>query len=368
MHSPRSHTTPKYTCCHIKTMRLNTLPRANLTVAPTPLHSLPNLTKHLGGPKILVKRDDLTGLAFGGNKARKLEYLMGDALQKKADIIVTEAGFHSNWCTMTAAAARKLGLPIVLVKDGPVDGYDPEHWDGNHLLHNLLGAEITIVKDNRKEAWRKVTENLHDEGCNPYSMPVGGSTPLGAAGYVHAMVELYAQTVQTSTPITHLYHSTGSGGTQAGIVLGAKALNTGIKVVGVSNGSRRRDPQRDLVLDITRKTAEFLEADVNIINDDINVLDTYADGYGHMTPEKAEAIRLCAETEGLLIDPVYTAPVIAAITDQAQNGTLCKDDTVVFLHTGGTAALFPYREPLKAHIQGTPLPWKIPQWSPDYTG
>jgi D-cysteine desulfhydrase family pyridoxal phosphate-dependent enzyme len=342
-------------------MNLTRLPRVRLAALPTPLQPLPNLTKSLKGPKILVKRDDLTGLAFGGNKARKLEYLMGDVLEQGADTIITEAGFHSNWNTQTAAAAARLGLPVFLVKNAP-EGYDPP-WDGNHLLHHLLGAQIQIVQKERRETAQDTARQLRDEGRHPYFMPVGGSTPTGAAGYFHAMIELQAQAVQSSTTIDYLYHSTGSGGTQAGTVVGAKALNTGMKVVGVANGTRRESPQRQKVLNIAQETTEFLGIEAEITREDINVLDSYSTGYGYMTESKAEAIKLCAETEGLLIDPVYTAPVITAIIDQTHNGTLTKEDTIVFLHTGGTAALYPYKDPLKANIQGNPLPWTQPPWS-----
>jgi len=361
-------TTPKYTRSHTTTMRLNTLPRAGLAVTPTPLQPLPNLTEHLGGPTILVKRDDLTGLAFGGNKARKLDYLMGDALQKKADIIVTGAGFHSNWCTQTAAACCKLGLPLILVKSGPQDGYDPDQWDGNHLLHHLYGADITILKEGSGQRRQEITDELRAQGRNPYLMPVGGSTPLGAAGYVHCMLELLTQAVDQTTEITHLYHATGSGGTQTGLALGAKALNTGIKVVGVSTGFGDSARRIENLLRLSHETAEFLEIETRLTEADINVLDQYSEGYGYATEAKTEAIKLLAEKEGLLIDPVYTATAMAALIDDARTGKLTEDDTAVFLHTGGTAALFPYRDTLKAHTQGKPLPWKIPQWNPDYTG
>ena len=349
-------------------MILSSLPRVRIANTPTPLQPLPNLTKHMGGPEILVKRDDLTGLAFGGNKARKLEYLMADALKHKADIIVTGAGFHSNWCTQTAAACRKLGLPVILIKNAPEDGYDPQEWDGNHLIHHLTGAEIITVKENRNEAQAKIVQDLKDQGRNPYTMPVGGSTPLGAAGYANAMLELYAQSVDQGTKITHLVHATGSGGTQTGLAVAAKALSTGIDVVGVTTGSRTGGRMEEMLLDLGNRTAEFLRTDIRLTPDDIIVHDQYAEGYGYMIPAKAEAIKLLAETEGLLIDPVYTASAMAGLIDLIREGHFKKTDTVTFLHTGGTAALFPYRDPLKAYTKGQELPWKIPRWSPDYTG
>jgi len=346
-------------------MKLNTLPRVDLAVTPTPLQPLPNLTKHLQGPRILVKRDDLTGLAFGGNKTRKLEYLMGDALQKGADVIVTGAGFHSNWCTQTAATARKVGLPLILIKSGPRDGYIPEGWDGNHLLHRLLGADITILKEGSAQRCHAVVEELKAQGRNSYYIPIGGSNAIGASGYIRCVLELLTQSVEQGIRITHLYHATGSGGTQTGLALGAKALNTGIDVVGVSTRSGDAASKTQLLLSLSEETAEFLEIDARVTPDDINVLAEYSEGYGYVSEAKMEAIRLCAETEGLIIDPVYTAPAMAALIDNARNGTLTEDDTVVFLHTGGTPALFAYKDALKAHLKGKPFPWKIPDWSPD---
>lgn len=346
-------------------MRLSSLPRVRLADLPTPLQEMPNLSKELKGPRILVKRDDLTGLAFGGNKARKLEYLMGAAKQHKADYIVTGAGFHSNWCTQTAAAARHMGMKVVLVKSGPKDGYDPEEYDGNHLLHFLLGADIKIMKEGAGKTREEISEELKEKGHRPYSMPVGGSTPLGAAGYMHAMLELVAQSVEQGVKIDYLVHATGSGGTQAGLVSGAKALSSGIKVLGVTTGSRTGGRQAERILNLVQETAKFLDLDVKCTEDDVNVFDEYAEGYGYMIEGKAEAIKMVAETEGLFIDPVYTASAMAGLIDLCRQGFFKKEDTVVFLHTGGTAALFPYRAPLKAYSQGKKMPWKIPEWSPD---
>ncbi len=346
-------------------MRLSALPRVRLSNLPTPLQELLNLTKELGGPRIFVKRDDLTGLAFGGNKARKLEYLMGDALKNRADILVTGAGFHSNWCTQTVAAGRRLGIKTILVKSGPRDGYDPDEYDGNHLLHFLMGAEIKVLKEGATEARAKIVEDLKAKGRRPYSMPVGGSTPLGAAGYMNAMLELVGQSVDKGVKIDYLVHATGSGGTQAGLVAGAKALNSGIKILGVTTGSRTGGRQKERIKELTAKTAEFLELDIKIADDDVNIFDEYAEGYGYMVDAKAEAIKMLAETEGLFIDPVYTASAMAGLIDLCRDGYFKEDDNVVFLHTGGTAALFAYKDPLKAYGLGKEMPWKIPEWSPD---
>lgn len=350
-------------------MRLNTLPRVRLANLPTPLQEMPNLSKELGGPKLLVKRDDLTGLAFGGNKARKLEFLMADAVEKKADYIVTGAGFHSNWCTQTVAAARRLGMEVVLVKSGPKDGYDPGEYDGNQLLHFLMGAEIHVARpENSKKLTEEIMEDLKAKGHKPYYMPVGGSTPIGAAGYATAMLEIVSQAVEKGVKIDYLVHATGSGGTQAGLVAGTKAFNSGIKVLGVSTGSPTGGRRTERIMNLVKETADFLEFDIVCDEDDVNIFDKYAEGYGYMIEGKAEAIKLAAEKEGLMIDPVYTASAMMGLIDLCRNGFFKPDDTVVFLHTGGTAALFPYKEPLKAYGLGRDMPWKIPEWSPHSAG
>jgi len=256
-------------------------------------------------------------------------------------------------------------MKVILVKSGPRDGYDPEEYDGNHLLHFLLGADIRVMKEGAGQTREEIAEELKNKGHRPYSMPVGGSTPLGAAGYMHAMLELVAQSVEQGVKIDYLVHATGSGGTQAGLVSGAKALNSGIKVLGVTTGSRTGGRQAERILNLVQETAKFLDLDVKCTEDDVNVFDEYAEGYGYMIEGKAEAIKMVAETEGLFIDPVYTASAMAGLIDLCRQGFFKPDDTVVFLHTGGTAALFPYRAPLKAHAQGKKMPWKIPEWSPD---
>ena len=347
-------------------MKLSALPRVRLANLPTPLQELRNLSRALDGPRIFVKRDDMTGLAFGGNKTRKLEYLMADALKQGADYIVTGAGFHSNWCTQAAAAARRLGMRAVLIKSGPRDGYEPGECDGNHLLHLLMGAEIRVV---RPENFQKVTDETMDEleaaGHRPYLLTAAGSTPLGVAGYVNAILELASQSVERGIDIDCLVHATGSGGTQAGLVIGARALSTGIRVIGASTGSRSREEQIENVSRLIGESLDFLELDLKIGEDDIVVYDRYGGaGYGFMTEGKAEAIRLAAETEGLFLDPVYTGTSMACLIDLCRQGFFKPDDVVVFLHTGGQAALFPYKAPLKAYAMGETPPWTIPPWSP----
>ncbi len=347
-------------------MKLSTLPRVRLASLPTPLQELPNLSAALKGPRIYVKRDDMTGLAFGGNKTRKLEYLMADAMSQGADYIVTGAGFHSNWCTQAAAAARKLGMKVVLVKSGPRDGYEPEDIDGNHLLHRLMGAEIKVARpENAQKVVEETMEELKAAGHTPYQLRAAGSTPPGVMGYVNTILELTGQAVDMGIDIDYLVHASGSGGTQAGLVLGAKMFSTGIKVLGVTTGGKAEEAQIERVSGLVKESAELLGLSVELAPGDVTVYDEYAgDGYGFVTDGKMEAVKLAAETEGLMLDPVYTASSMACLIDLCRKRFFKPEDVVVFLHTGGPAALFPYKEPLKAYLEGAKRPWVIPPWSP----
>lgn len=346
-------------------MKFNSLPRVRLADLPTPLQELKNFSKKLGGPRIFVKRDDLTGLAFGGNKTRKLEYIMADALEKKADYIVTGAGFQSNWCTQAAAAARKLGMKVVLIKSGPEMGYDPEEYDGNHLLHFLMGAEIKVVRPEEAERVTEETmEELESKRHTPYLLKATGSTPPGVAGYMNCVLEIMSQTVEMGISTDYIIHTTGSGGTQAGLIIGAKAFNTGIKVIASTSGSRSKEEQVNNVYNLLQESLEFMEIDMDISKDDIIVHTEYSEGgYGFISEEKAYAIKLLAKTEGMFIDPVYTGSALACLIDLNKKDFFKSDDVVTFIHTGGTAALFAYKAPLKAYYLGKPFPWNIPPWS-----
>ena len=347
-------------------MKLSTLPRIRLASLPTPLQELPNLTRAMKGPRILVKRDDLTGLAFGGNKTRKLEYLMGEAVQHKADCIVTHAGFHSNWLTQAAAATRKLGMEIYMVKTGPHDGYDPHDYDGNHLLHFLAGANIKVVRPEKvTAAVEETAAELQAAGHRPFILREMGSTAPGVAGYVNFFIELISQISDLNLSVNYLVHTTGAGGTQAGLIIGAKAFNTGIQVIGSTSGSKTTSEQTPKVFNLMKESLQYLEMDVKVGVEDIVIHDNYADGYGYATEKKAEAVKMLAELEGLFLDPVYTATSMACLIDLCRKGFFKKDHVVVFLHTGGSAALFAYKEPLRAFGQGKKIPWTIPPWSPD---
>jgi L-cysteate sulfo-lyase len=347
-------------------MRLNTIPRIRLASLPTPLQELKNLSTVLQGPRIYIKRDDLTGLALGGNKTRKLEYLMAEAVQHGADYIVTGAGFQSNWCTQAAAAARKLGMGIVLVKKGPSEHYDPKDYDGNHLLHFLQGAAMKVVRpEDFQKTIEKTMEELKADGHKPFHLADTGSTPPGVAAYVTCILEILYQAVDLGINIDYLVHTSGSGGTQAGLIIGAKAFNSGIKVLASTTGSRPSSQQRTNIHNLMEQSLRFLDKKMEVYGEDINLDDTHAGvGYGFMSQGKAEAIKLLAETEGVMLDPVYTASSMALLIDLCRKKFFNPRDVVVFLHTGGSAALFPYKETLKAYARGETPPWTVPPWSP----
>lgn len=343
------------------------LPKIDLVCAPTPLYELKNLSAELNGPRIFIKRDDLTGLAFGGNKVRKLEYLMADVVNSGSDYIVTGAFVQSNWCTAVAAAARKLGIGVVLVKEGP-DGYNPESCQGNHLLHLLLGAEMSVSSSKHvSEDREKAIKNLQGKGYRPYFLPVGGSNALGAFGYIDGTREIINQARDLGVHVDYLVHASGSGGTQAGTILGSKLFGDDLKVICASTGSRSSFETKKLVNGITQAAIDKFSLYVEVQDEDIEVYDKYVTGYGYVTEEKIEAINLVSRTEGIFLDPVYSAAGMACLIDLARKGAFEKDSVVVFLHTGGQAALFSYSGPLTSAMLGAPLPWTIPPWHPAAT-
>jgi len=340
--------------------KISAFPRKDLIHRPTPLRRLHRLTQELGGPEIWIKRDDLTGLAFGGNKSRKLEFIIPDALNKAADTIITWASVQSNWCMQTAAAARSVGLhPILLLfktSDHAVE------YDGNLLLDYILGADVRIREAEKgkivsEDYVRKVLEEVAEEvkrsGHKPYIVSVGGSMPgwsmdkpLGAIAYVEAFFEMLDQAASAGAGITHIIHATGSGATQAGLIAGAKAAPAKIRVLGISV-SEGKGVMVPIVQKICQDTCKALALDFPIDPSDIIVLDEYVkEGYGIINKETAEAIRLLFTSEGIVLDPVYTGKAMAALVDLVRKGFFHKNDAVLFFHTGGTPALFPYRESL----------------------
>ena len=321
-------------------MRLATLPRYHLATLPTPLQRARNLEVALGPrcPRIYLKRDDLTGLAFGGNKARKLEYLLADALANRATILVTEGAAQSNHGRITAAAAVIAGLRSVLV----LDARHGSEIAGNLLLDHLLGAEVRIVSDKaaRSHLMASIGDELRATGERPYVIPTGGSVPIGAAGYVAMVAELLAQLVSAGEAPSRLYFPTGSLGTQAGLVVGAQAFSAPFAVYGVAVEHSVEKLIADGVA-LANGTAELLGIDRRFSATDIRIDGAFIGAaYGVPTEEGIEAIRLLARTEAIFLDPVYSGKAMAALISHARAGELVPNEAVIFLHTGGGPSLF----------------------------
>jgi D-cysteine desulfhydrase family pyridoxal phosphate-dependent enzyme len=321
-------------------MKLAALPKFPLAQLPTPLTPARNLSAALGGPEILIKRDDLTGLALGGNKTRKLEYLIADAQAKGATHVITMGAVQSNHCRQTAAAAKMAGLNCVLVMNASSD--DPD-IQGNLLLDHILGAETRIVTDKgqRQPMALQVEEELKAQGHIPYQIPGGGSNAIGASSYVAATYELMHQLIDQGASPSRLYTtSSASGGTHAGLALGAKLAGVPYEVHGVSIESKA-DHLKGIITPLANQTAEYLGLDIRLDESDVIIHDDYTGpAYGVATEECLEAIRLCARTDALLFDPVYTGKTMSGMIDHIRSGQIGSDETVVFLHTGGVPAVF----------------------------
>ncbi len=358
---------PRYRTDEIRE-RLCRFPKVDLINLPTPLRKLDGLSAVLEGPSIYIKRDDLTGLAFGGNKSRKLEYVMADALRKKADTIITWASVQSNWCMQTAAAARMLGLKpiIVLFKtDDLAPGYD-----GNLLLDYILEADIRVreapkgtpVKSVQAlEILRDMAAEVRARGFKPYVVPVGGSLvrgdmdqPFGALSYIEAFAEIQEQARAAGVRFSHIVHATGSGGTQAGLVAGAKAMAEECRIIGISVSDPKAPFSKD-VREIAEAASRALDLGLSFDAEDIEVDDSLAaDGYGVLTRKVANVIRFVFESVGIVLDPVYTAKAMTGLMDLVTQGRFRNDENVLFLHTGGTPALFPYRDRIVELLSTSP--------------
>ncbi len=326
--------------------QLESMPRFVCAHLPTPLEPLKRLSAHLGGPNIWIKRDDCTGLASGGNKARKLEYLLGDALAQGADTLITHGALQSNHVRQTAAAAAMAGMDCDVLYEHRVDNPDADYTDsGNVLLTRLLGAHISeYPKDTDMDSAMEARAMLlREHGKRPYLIPGGGSNPVGATGYANCALELAAQSEDMDLTIHHLLHATGSTGTQAGLVAGWHALQRPYPILGI--GVRLpRAQQEQKVFDLACATVQHLSVQSELPRESVQAnCDYVGDGYGLPTDGMVEAVTLLARLEGILLDPVYSGKGMAGLIDLARNGFFAPTDNVVFLHTGGAAALFGYR-------------------------
>jgi D-cysteine desulfhydrase len=311
------------------------------------LEKLSRLTAELGGPDIYMKRDDLLGGAGGGNKTRKLEFLVADALRKGADTLVTCGAVQSNHCRLTLAAAVKEGLRCRLVLEERVPGsYNPDA-SGNNFLFRLLGVEkIQVVPggSNMMEEMQKVADDVASEGRKAYVIPGGGSNPIGATGYVACAEEILSQTFLRGLHIDRIVTASGSGGTHAGLVAGLIGNNAGIPVVGI-NVSRPKDTQEELIYGLAKKTAEHVGVSADVPREAVLCFGDYVGpGYSLPTPGMTEAVQMLARIEGILMDPVYTGKAMAGLIDLVRKKYFRKGEKVLFLHTGGSPALYHYMD------------------------
>ncbi|MHB8929767.1 MAG: D-cysteine desulfhydrase family protein [Melioribacteraceae bacterium] len=316
------------------------MPRKKIGFFPTPITELIQLSKKLGGPKIFIKRDDLTGLAFGGNKIRKLEFLIGDAISKGCDTIVTGGAEQSNHCRQTAAACALSGLECHLV----LGGSEPELPKGNFLLDKLFAANIHWTGTFRKgEKIPQITEELIRLGKKPYIIPYGGSNEIGVVGFVEAVNELKTQLEEMNEKISHVVFASSSGGTHAGLVLGKYIYNQNYILIGVEIDKEEFGNlvYSDHLLNLTNSSAKFWGIDHTFTKNDLILKNEYlGEGYGVVGELEKNAIKLLAETEGILVDPVYTGRAFGALVDMIKRGEFNNSDAILFWHTGGSPSIF----------------------------
>ena len=310
------------------------IPRVHFAHLPTRVEELPRLTAHLNGPRLLVKRDDQTGLAFGGNKTRKLEFLIAEALDQGAKTLITGGALQSNHCRQTAAAAARFGLDCILVLNGQM----PDQPSANLLLDQMFGAELVTIADRalRDQTLQQTYDKAIADGRKPYLVTYGGSSPTGALGYAYAMKELMKQDVTADW----IVFGTSSGGTHAGLVLGQRVFGYAGKVLGISI-DEPEDWLKTRVSALAADGSEKMGERINFTPEDVLANEEYCRaGYGVLTDAEREAVKLFAKYEGLLLDPVYTGRAAAGLIDLIRKGFFSKDETVLFWHTGGQPALF----------------------------
>ena len=322
-------------------------PKVRLGHFPTPLEPMDRLSEHLGGPRLWVKRDDCTGLSTGGNKTRKLEYLMADALENGADTIITQGATQSNHARQTTAAAAKLGMGCHILLEDRTGSNDPNYiLNGNVLLDRLHGASVSKRGGgaDMNAEMEALIEDLLTQGKKPYIIPGGGSNAIGALGYVNCARELAEQAANMGLHVDALVHATGSSGTQAGLVAGLAAIQSDVHLLGI--GVRApQEKQEQMVFDLAQRTADHMGTGITIDRRQVRANCNYVGpGYGLPTDGMIKAVKLLAQTEGLLFDPVYSGKGLDGLIDQIRQGYFDGMDNVVFLHTGGSAALFGYAD------------------------
>jgi L-cysteate sulfo-lyase len=326
-------------------MNLGRFPRIRFAHLPTPLEHLPNLSRALDGPEIWIKRDDCTGMSSGGNKTRKLEFLLAEARDQGADVVLTQGATQSNHARQTAACAAKMRIAChILLEDRTgKTNHDYTH-SGNVLLDHLHGATIEHCAPNpdMNGELGKIAARLKAAGRKPYLIPGGGSNPTGALGYVNAAIELVTQANDLGLRVDHVVHATGSAGTQAGLIAGLAGIRSGIPLLGI--GVRApREKQEENVFKLACATAELCGIPGAVRREDVVANSDYVGGgYGFSTPASIEAIKSLAQLEGILLDPVYTGKGMAGFIDLIRKGMFKRGQNIVFIHTGGSVGLFGY--------------------------
>lgn len=316
---------------------LDSVRKINLGCYPTPLYQMKNLSEK-AGLNLFIKREDLSGLGLGGNKIRKLEYLLADAKQKKCGTIITTGAAQSNHAMLTGAACRVLNLETILVlkKRGVTS------LKGNLLLSKILGTEVHFVDTDDKEIVKEeidsIMKQLEFNGKKPYFIPTGGSVPLGVLGYVSAVFEMITQAGRDAIKIDHVVCASGSGGIQAGLIAGIKLSSKNIKVTGINISSNKELSKT--IVDLANGALKLLGFDRNIVEEEIMIEDYVGEGYAIPSTEGTEAIKLVARSEGIMLDHVYTGKAFGGLLSLAKKGYFDKDENIIFIHTGGVPALF----------------------------
>ncbi len=327
-------------------MHLAKFPRLRFAHLPTPLEPMANLSRLLDGPNIWVKRDDCTGLAGGGNKTRKLEFLMADAGQQGADTIITQGAVQSNHARQTAAIAAKLGYECYLLLENRTGSHDPDFLaNGNVLLDDIYNARLSDFPagTDMNQEMLSLAEQLRAAGKKPYIVPGGGSNRIGALGYVNAAYELVGQCNDQGLKVDHIVHATGSTGTQAGLVTGLTAIHSGIDLMGISVRAPK-EAQEENVYRLARETADLIGSSAALNRSDVVANSDYVgEGYGMPTDGMIEAVEMTARHESILLDPVYSGKAMAGLIDLVRQGFYRREENIVFIHTGGAQALSGYR-------------------------
>ena len=340
--------------------KFDKFPRAELAMVPTPMEAMPNLSNFLDGPNLFVKRDDLTGLAMGGNKARQIEFYFGEAIAQKADVILITGAIQSNFIRSAAAATAKLGMDCHVQLEERVPNVDQTYRaSGNVLLDKLFGATIYSYPDGEDEAGadrniNEIADGLKKKGKTPYIIPLSpGHPPLGAMGYIVAAQEILEQLKQSGQQIDEIVVASGSTSTHAGLLYGLRALGSRLRIAGICV-RRSKEQQAPRVLARCTELSKLLGTSEYVTADDIILNDVpLAPGYGQLNPLTIEAIKLAASKEGLLLDPVYTGKVMAGMIDRVRGNVYAKNANILFLHTGGQPALFAYEPELTAALDAT---------------